>query len=167
MRHSVFGRKLSRTKNERRRLFAGLVRDLFIHNGITTTLAKAKAVQPLVEKLITKAKVGTEFKRRQVDAVLTNRVLVASIFEEAKTRFATRTSGFTRIVKLGKKRGDATDTALLSFVDQKVEVEQIQPKMVAKASKVESKVEAKTPLKLDKPKKVIAKKSSIKPEKKK
>jgi large subunit ribosomal protein L17 len=139
MRHSVYGRKLSRTKNERRRLFAGLVRDLFIRDGITTTLAKAKAVQPIVEKLITKAKVGTEFKRRQVDAVLTNRILTASIFEAAKTRFANRTSGFTRIIKLGKKRGDATDTALLSFVDQKVEVETIQPKEVVKTEKVKAK----------------------------
>lgn len=133
MRHSVFGRKLSRTKNERRRLFAGLIRDLIIHNGITTTIAKAKAVQPLVEKIITKAKKGTEVDRRRVDAVITNRKLTEALFEDAKTRFSGRTSGFTRIIKLGKKRGDAADTALLSFVDQKVEVETIAPKKEIRA----------------------------------
>ena len=145
MRHSVYGRKLSRTKNERRRLFAGLVRDLFIRDGIVTTLAKAKAVQPIVEKLITKAKTGTEFKRRQVDAVVTDRQLTASIFEAAKTRFANRTSGFTRIIKLGKKRGDATDTALLSFVDERVVVETI-------AAPVSAATSDKSPKKLKLPK---------------
>jgi large subunit ribosomal protein L17 len=125
MRHSVFGRKLSRTKNERRRLFAGLVRDLIIRDGITTTIAKAKAVQPVIEKLITKAKKGDEPSRRAVDAVLTNRQITAQLFEEAKTRFASRTSGFTRIIKMGKRQGDATDTARLSFVDERVVVETV------------------------------------------
>ena len=134
MRHSVFGRKLSRTKNERRRLFAGLVRDLIIRDGITTTIAKAKAVQPVIEKLITKAKKGDEANRRRVDAVLTDRTITARLFEEAKTRFASRTSGFTRIIKLGKRRGDATDTALLSFVDERVVVEAIAPKSPSRRS---------------------------------
>jgi large subunit ribosomal protein L17 len=151
MRHSVFGRKLSRTKNERRRLFAGLIRDLLIHNGITTTIAKAKAVQPLVEKIITKAKKGTEVDRRRVDAVITNRKLTEALFEDAKTRFSGRTSGFTRIIKLGKKRGDAADIALLSFVDQKVEVETIAPK--AAPSKAVKKPKAlKKPKAVKKPK---------------
>ncbi len=128
MRHAVFGKKLSRTKNERRRLFAGLVRDLILRNGITTTIAKAKAVQPLIEKLITKAREGSEVNRRRVDAVITDRKITAQLFDEAKTRFAARTSGFTRIIKLGKRKGDATDIALLSFVDEKVVVETIAPK---------------------------------------
>jgi large subunit ribosomal protein L17 len=128
MRHSVFGRKFSRTKNERRRLFAGLVRDLLIRDRITTTVAKAKAVQPIIEKLITKAKKGTEAHKRQVVAVLTDRPLTEALFEQAKTRFASRTSGFTRIIKVGKRLGDATDTAMLSFVDEKIVTEVIKPK---------------------------------------
>ena len=133
MRHSVFGRKLSRTKNERRRLFAGLVRDVVLHNAVTTTVAKAKAVQPLLEKLVTKAKEGTENSRRAVEAVVTDRKIVSILFEDAKTRFANRTSGFTRIIKSGIRRGDSTDTAILSFVDEKVVVE------VIKATKTEVK----------------------------
>lgn len=147
MRHSVFGRKLSRTKNERRRLFAGLIRDLIIRNGITTTIAKAKAIQPLVEKLITKAKEGSENSRRRVDAVLTDRKITAQLFDQAGTRFASRLSGFTRIIKLGKRKGDATDIARLSFVDEKVIVETIAPKKV-----VEKKVEVKKPVRKTKKK---------------
>ena len=147
MRHAVYGRKLSRTNNERRRLFAGLVRDLIICDGITTSIAKAKAVQPLVEKLITKAKHGGEANRRRVDAVLTDRKITQALFDWSKTRFADRTSGFTRITKLGKRKGDATDTALLSFVDEKVVVEAIAPKKV------------KEPAKVVKPKKKAAKKA--------
>ena len=109
-------------------MFAGLVRDLILRNGITTTIAKAKAVQPLIEKLITKAREGSEVNRRRVDAVITDRKITAQLFDEAKTRFAARTSGFTRIIKLGKRKGDATDIALLSFVDEKVVVETIAPK---------------------------------------
>lgn len=128
MRHSVFGRKLSRTKNQRRRLFAGLVRDLLIRDRITTTLAKAKAVQPIIEKLITKAREGSEANRRRVDAVLTDRKMTVKLFEEAKTRFSARSSGFTRIVKSGLKRGDATQTAILSFVDEKIVADVVKPK---------------------------------------
>lgn len=127
MRHSVYGRKLSRTKNERRRLFAGLVRDLLTHNRITTTVAKAKAVQPMVEKLVTKAKEGSDANFRRVMAILTDRTLVKQLFDDAKTRFAGRTSGFTRIVKAGRRLGDATQTAILSFVDERVIAQTIAP----------------------------------------
>lgn len=128
MRHAVFGRKLSRTKNERRRLLAGLARDLILRDGINTTLAKAKAVQPLVEKLITKAKKGNDIAKRHIYAVLTDRPVTERLMDEAKTRFAGRSSGFTRIIKLGKRLGDATDVAKLSFVDERVITDVIAPK---------------------------------------
>ena len=117
MRHAVFGRKLSRTKNERRRLFQGLARDLLVHGAVRTTLAKAKAVQPLVEKLITKAKQGEHIDVVQVQRVLDNRQLTQQLFADAKTRFSGRTSGFTKIVKMGKRLGDAAEEVLFSFVD--------------------------------------------------
>lgn len=123
MRHSVFGRKLSRTKNERRRLFAGLTRDLLTRDRIVTTIAKAKAVQPLIEKLITLAREGSEVSRRRVMAVLTDRPITDKLFDQAKSRFTARTSGFTRIIKAGVRQGDATKTAILSFVDEPVVVE--------------------------------------------
>ena len=128
MRHAVFGRKLSRTKNERRRLFQGLARDLLVHGAVRTTLAKAKAVQPLVEKLITKAKHGEHIDIVQVQRVLDNRQLTQQLFADAKTRFSGRTSGFTKIVKLGKRLGDAAEEVLFAFIDERVVAEVVKTK---------------------------------------
>lgn len=127
MKHSYFGRKLSRTKNERRHLLAGLARDLLHRGIIKTTLAKAKAVQPLIEKLITQAKKGTENNRRLVLKTLVDRKLTAELFGAVKTRFNNRSSGFTRIVKLGQRRGDAAEEVLLSFVDAPVATQLMPP----------------------------------------
>ncbi len=162
MRHSVFGRKLSRTANERQQLFAGLVRDLFLHGAVTTTLAKAKAVQPIAERLITKAKDGSEVARRRVLRIMDDRTLVKSLFEDAKTRFSGRTSGYTRIIKLGKRLGDASDVAMLSFVDEKVVAEVVVPKK-ADTVKSEKKTES---MKETKPVKVPAKRKTTKTKKK-
>lgn len=122
MRHSYFGRKLSRNTNERKRLLSGLLRDFIIRGSIITTVAKAKSAAPLMEKLITKAKVGTEQKRREVAAVLPYREVVKKLWEEGRDRFSGRTSGFVRIVKLGKRRGDASEMAKMVFVDAPVVV---------------------------------------------
>ena len=165
MRHAVYGRKLSRTKNERRRLFAGLIRDLFKQNGITTTLAKAKTIQPMVDKLIGKAKLGTDVARRQIMAEVPDKAVARQLFDEAKTRFASRTSGYTRIIKLGKRRGDATDVAILSFVDERVTTEVIAPVKAEKPQKEVKKVE-KT-VKESKTKKAETKKPKVSAAKKK
>src|SRR2546426_4528910 len=98
MRHSVFGRKLSRTKNERRRLFQGLVRDLLVRGSIETTVAKAKAVQPLVEMLITKAKDHSNASLKEIRKVVADNDVEKMLLSDAATRFANRSSGFTRIV---------------------------------------------------------------------
>lgn len=116
MRHSVFGRKLSRTKNERRRLFQSLARDLIIHGSIRTSLAKAKAVQPTVEKLITLAKKGSA---KEIEKVLASKDIERALLADSKTRFAGRNSGFTRIIHLGKRLGDATEEVLFQLVDAK------------------------------------------------
>ncbi len=160
MRHSVFGRKLSRTKNERRRLFAGLMRDLILHGRITTSLAKAKAIQPDIEKLITKAKVGTDAKKRLMTAVLTDRTLTAMLVDDAKTRFAGRNSGYTRIIKLGKRKSDATDLVVLEFVDEKIVAEVIAPPSEAK--KAETSVKKSTSEKKAETKKTPVKKTEKK-----
>jgi len=147
MRHSVFGRKFSRTADERKRLFTGLVRNLLVGDKIITSIAKAKAIQPIVEKLITKAKTGTDVNRRYIMGVLGDKSLTVRLMEETKTRFASRSSGYTRIIKLGKRMGDATDTVLLSFVDERVATTVIAPKTAkaapAKKEKVEKKVKTK------------------------
>lgn len=127
MRHGYFGRKFSRTTNERRRLFQSLVREVIVHGTIRTSLAKAKAVQPIIDKLVTKAKRGTNQDVTRIDAVLADRKMTNMLLEEAKTRFANRTSGFTRIIKLGTRVGDAGEEALLQFVDERVVVETVKP----------------------------------------
>jgi len=119
MRHSVFGRKFSRTKNERKRLLQGLVRDLLIHGTIRTSLPKAKAAQPIIEKLITKAKNGSQASLIQIKKVLASKDIENALIADAKTRFGNRDSGFTRIIRLGKRMGDATEEVLFQLVDAK------------------------------------------------
>ncbi|MBI3559578.1 50S ribosomal protein L17 [Candidatus Gottesmanbacteria bacterium] len=138
MRHSVFGRKLSRTKNERRRLLQILARDLIHRGSIHTTLAKAKAVVPLVEKLVTSAKHGGIRAKIAPKRVLSDKETEKLLITDAATRFAPRQSGFTRIVKLGPRSGDAAEEVLLQFVDERVVVEVVKsPDQVKEKEPVE------------------------------
>lgn len=122
MRHSYFGRKLSRTTNERQQLFRNLLRALIAHGSITTTMPRAKAVQPSMEKLITKAKVGNDSTKRAIFAQLGDKDATRELLGMAQTRFEKRSSGFTRIIKLGLRTGDAAEMVQLSFVDAPVAV---------------------------------------------
>lgn len=128
MRHRYFGKKLSRTKNERRRLLQNLAREVISRGSVHTTLAKAKAVQPLLEKLVTKAKKADRASIRIIEATLAHKQSERLLLADAQTRFASRGSGFTRIVKLGQRRGDASETVLLQFVDERVETTIVSPK---------------------------------------
>lgn len=140
MRHSVFGRKLSRTKNERRRLLQGLARDLIRRGSVHTTLAKAKAVAPLVEKLVTSAKHGGTGAKTAVKRVLSDKETEKLLLSDAATRFAPRRSGFTRIVKLGPRRGDSAEEVMLQFVDARVIAEVVKaPEPVKEKVPVEKK----------------------------
>lgn len=130
MHHSVFGKKLSRTKNERRRLLQGLARELIRQGAIKTTMTKARAVRPLIEKLVTQAKSHTSGSVAALRGVLSDKDSEALILSDGTTRFASRQSGFTRIVKLGTRRGDNAEEVMLQFVDPRVIVE------VVKAPKV-------------------------------
>ncbi len=146
MNHSVFGRKLSRSKNERQRLFYNLVRDMVIHGKIVTSQAKAKAVQPLIEQLITRAKKGQASDRRLIMKTIIDGKIADMLMAQAKDRFAKRTSGYTRIVKLGVLRKDASKQAMLSFVDEPIAVVEA-PKTVkeaAPAKPAEAPVKSKT-----------------------
>lgn len=146
MRHNVFGRNMSRSTDERKRLFRGLVRDLIIHDRIVTTLAKAKAVQSLAEKIVTKAKEGTDVRKRQVFSLIEDTQAVRKLFDEAKTRFTKRNSGYTRIIKLGVRVGDNTEKAQLSFVDEVEKTEVLAPKT---ADKKEAKAAVEKPAKTE------------------
>jgi large subunit ribosomal protein L17 len=108
------------------------VRDLLIHGTIKTSLPKAKAARPIVEKLITKAKDGSRASLNQIEKVLASKDIESALLADAKTRFASRTSGFTRIIHLGKRLGDATEEVLFQLVDERVKVEVVKPKVAGK-----------------------------------
>src|SRR4051794_15489713 len=117
MRHKKKRNKLSRDKAHRSSLLANLSKQLIEHERIQTTQAKAKAVKPEVEKLITLAKRGDLHARRQALATLHNdKFAVHKLFEEVAPRYVDRPGGYTRIVKLGPRRSDSTEMVFLELV---------------------------------------------------
>ena len=122
MRHKIAGQKLSRNAAQRKALFRSLIRELYIHERITTTQAKARAMRGDAEKLITKAKHGLAGKvdrvhaQRQVVAYLNDKTVAKKVFDELAPRYEDRNGGYTRIVKVGKRFGDAADMAIIELV---------------------------------------------------
>ena len=117
MRHGKQRNKLSRDTAHRRSLLRNLSRDVIEYERIKTSQAKAKAVKPEVEKLITLAKRGDLHARRQALAELgQDRFIVHKLFEEVAPRYAERPGGYTRIVKLGPRRSDSTEMVFLELV---------------------------------------------------
>ena len=117
MRHQRNRHKLSRDSAHRKALLANLSKELIEHERIETTLAKAKAVKPDVEKLITLARRGDLHARRQaLSALGQDKFVVYKLFEEIAPRYAERPGGYTRILKLGPRKSDATEMALLELV---------------------------------------------------
>jgi len=119
MRHQKKTVKLGRTASHRDALLANQVCSLIEHTRITTTLAKAKAVRPLAEKLVTIAKKGTLHARRIALSYLHhNEDAVRKLFAEVAPRSATRNGGYTRIIKTGPRQSDSTPMAFIEWVDQ-------------------------------------------------
>jgi len=118
MRHTYFGKKLSRSHDARRQLLRNLICDLIKYGSIRTTKAKALAIRSKVEKLITRAKKGNQFAYRLTLSELGNPDATKQLMEDAKTRFSKRTSGYTRTLRLGLIGSDARDMVQISFVDQ-------------------------------------------------
>ena len=117
MRHRKKRNKLSRDAAHREALLSNLSKQLIEHERIKTSQAKAKAVKPEVEKLITLAKGGSLHARRQALSTLgQDRFLVHKLFEEIGPRYAERPGGYTRIVKLGPRRSDSTEMVFLELV---------------------------------------------------
>jgi large subunit ribosomal protein L17 len=116
MRHGVSGRKFDMPTAQRMALFRGLVRDLFIHERITTTVPRAKEMRPFAEKMITLGKHGDLNARRKALAFVTDKDVVAKLFAEIAPRYSARPGGYTRIVKLGKRLGDGADMAMIELV---------------------------------------------------
>ncbi|MGI8959415.1 MAG: 50S ribosomal protein L17 [Bryobacteraceae bacterium] len=116
MRHRKAGVKLKRDISARRALLRGLVTNVIEEERITTTVPKAKAAKPLVEKMITLAKEDNLHTRRQAAAFLVKREAVDKLFEKLGPRFDQRNGGYTRIIKLGWRKGDGAETAKLELV---------------------------------------------------
>jgi large subunit ribosomal protein L17 len=123
MRHNIKGRQLGRDAAHRKALFRNLIKELYTHERIVTTEAKARAVRGDAEKLITKAKrnLGEDGNRvhaqRQIVAYLNNKPLATKLFEEIAPRYAERPGGYTRMIKLGKRQGDGAEMVILELVD--------------------------------------------------
>ncbi len=117
MRHQKKTVKLGRSQAHRDALLSNQVCSLIIHQRIRTTLAKAKAVRPLAEKMVTLGKKGTLHARRTAAAVLHQADAVKKLFAEVAPRSASRAGGYTRIVKLGPRRSDSAPMAILEWVD--------------------------------------------------
>jgi len=116
MRHKVSGYKLKRNLASRNALFRGLITSVLEHERIITTVPKAKAVRPLVEKMITLGKQDTLHARRQAAAVIESPAVVQKLFDKLGARFGQRNGGYTRIVRLGPRKGDGAEQAILELV---------------------------------------------------
>src|SRR6202162_1545900 len=116
MRHKISGYKLKRDGGSRKALLKGLVTSVIEHERVITTVPKAKAVQPLVEKMITLAKRDTLHTRRQAASSLETPPAVKKLFDKLGTRFGQRSGGYTRVVRLGFRKGDGAEQAMLELV---------------------------------------------------
>ncbi len=117
MRHRVAGRKLNKNTAQRKALLRGLATELFKHGSIQTTEAKAKSLRPVAEKLITLAKRGDLHARRQAAARLYEPAILQKLFDDIAEHYQDRNGGYTRIYKLGLRKGDAAPMALIELID--------------------------------------------------
>ena len=116
MRHKVGGFKLKRDVGARKALLRNLVTSVIEHERVITTVTKAKAVKPLVEKMITLGKQDTLHARRQAAAFLQTPASVKKLFDTLGTRFGQRNGGYARIVRVGPRKGDGAEQAMLELV---------------------------------------------------
>ena len=117
MRHNVRGRKLNRTSSHRRALMSNLSAQLFEHKQIITTVEKAKEARKYAEKMITLGKKGDLNSLRQALKFLRHKKTVYALFNDIAPKYADRQGGYTRVLKLGFRKGDAAETAVLQLVE--------------------------------------------------
>ncbi|MDE1155828.1 MAG: 50S ribosomal protein L17 [Acidobacteriaceae bacterium] len=122
MRHRKGGFKLGRNTSHRRALLRNLVTSIILHDRVETTLIKAKASRPLVEKMITLGKNGSVHARRQALAYLMTADAVDRLFATVAPRYATRNGGYSRIVKVGIRKGDSAEVAFIELLDAENEL---------------------------------------------
>src|SRR5688572_21774842 len=144
MRHRNEGRKLSRNTSHRRALLRNLVTSLLEHGRLMTTLPKAKEVRPLAEKMITLGKRDNLAARRQVQSYLLKEAIAKKVFDTIAPKFADRKGGYSRIIKLGNRKGDGADIAIIELLGSELEA-----KKAERAAKAQEK-DAKKPKSEDK-----------------
>jgi large subunit ribosomal protein L17 len=135
MRHNASRRKLGRKTGHRLSLFRNQLASLVASGRIVTTVAKAKELRPLAERVVTQGKRGTVHARRLVGRWIQSRDLVKKLFDEIAPRFASRPGGYLRIVKLGSRQGDGAELAVLEFVDFQLKKREAAPAEPAKGKK--------------------------------
>ena len=147
MRHQKAGKKLNRTGSHRNAMFRNMVTSLFEHGRIRTTDAKVKELRRWADRMITLAKRGDLHARRQALGVMRDKTVVHKLFEEAAESFGQRAGGYTNIVKIGRRRGDAAPISLIELVTPKEKKKQKKkkPKSVKKAV---DKAKKETPVKV-------------------
>lgn len=123
MGHRDKGKKLGRTKSHREAMLANMAMSLFTHRVIKTTDTKAKALKPLVDRIISTAKKDTLAAKRQVARTIRQKPVFKKLFGEIVPHFADRESGFTRIVKLGVRRGDGAPISVVELLTPKPEAD--------------------------------------------
>ncbi len=139
MRHRNKTVKLNRHKAHRKALLSNLVRSLFLYEAINTTLAKAKAAQPLAEKMITLGKKKDLSSQRRAVALLHDKDIVKKLFSEIAPKFADRVGGYTRLVRTAYRAGDGASLAVLELVGREVQPKQIEaPVKKARKTKTEA-----------------------------
>ena len=144
MRHRNEGRKLSRNTSHRRALLRNLVTSLLEHGRVVTTLPKAKEVRPLAEKMITLGKRDNLHARRMVHSYLLKDATAKKVFDTIAPKFADRKGGYSRIIKLGNRKGDGADIAIIELLGS-----DLGAKKAERAAKAEAK-DAKKPKSEDK-----------------
>ena len=117
MRHQRGNAKLGKPTDQRIALLRSLTRSLVLHREITTTDVRAKALRSFVEPLITLGKQGTLASRRQALSIISDKEVIKIIFDDIAPRYKTREGGYTRIIKAGRRRGDAAPESVIAFVD--------------------------------------------------
>ena len=146
MRHNVKGRKLGRTASHRKATLISLVTSLLKYKRIKSTLAKAKETRTFAEKMITKARKGDLNAKKQVIDVIKDKEVVKELFSEIIPKIGERPGGYTRVVKLGHRNGDAAQMAIIELVDYNEVVtaraEEQKEKRDAKAKEKEEKAKA-------------------------
>jgi len=142
MKHRVVGRRLDRTTEHRTAMFRNLVTSLFRHERIKTTTPKAKEIKRFADKFITLAKKGTPHARRQANRDVRDVEVLNKLFDTLGPRFKDRPGGYTRVVRVGRRAGDAAEMAKIDLVDRGAPAE-ADGEEKAKAKKGEKKAETK------------------------